>query len=165
MIYLTETQIQQALATASKRTDKYYMLLYTLFSTGLRASEVISLTPQNINFDGNFLFIRGKGNKIRNVDIPAALTIQLQLYIKSRRIKNNQAIFPITRQRVYQIVKELTGVKAHATRHTYAILLLRLTKNIRYVQKQLGHSSLQTTSIYLQFLEYDEEKRKLAGFI
>ena len=49
----------------------------------------------------------------------------------------------------------------HAFRHSYAIRLLKETKNIRYVQKQLGHSSLTTTQIYLQFTDFSLEKSKL----
>jgi len=161
MKYLTKEQVRKSLTEAAGVKDRYYLILLTLSESGLRASEFVALTPQNISFEGNYLHIVGKGNKIRNVDISQSLSMQLKLYINEKKIKNKERIFPFTRQRAHQIAKRFTGHKTHALRHTYAIHLLRKTKNIKYVQKQLGHSSLATTERYLEFVEYDQEKEAL----
>ena len=85
----------------------------------------------------------------------------LELFIKQKRIGKNKPIFPFSRQRVGQITREVASINPHAFRHSYAIHLLRVSKNVRYVQKQLGHSSLKTTEIYLQFMEFNHEQRQL----
>lgn len=161
MRYVNAQQVQQALEKAAEENQKYYMIINTLSSSGLRVTELVTLTPQNINFKDGCFHIKGKGGKIRNVDVSKQVCMQLSMYIKNRKIKNNKPIFPITRQRIFQITKKFADEKPHAFRHGYAIALLRKTKNIRYVQKQLGHTSLSTTQIYLQFLEFEEEKEML----
>lgn len=163
MRYLNQDQVAEAIRKAAEKKDKYYLLISTLVKTGLRVSELIVLTPQNVNFQEFCFHIRGKGNKIRTIDIPADLAMQLQIYVKEKKIGKKQPIFKLSRQRVNRITNELAGINAHGLRHSYAIALLRATKNIRYVQRQLGHTSLTTTQIYLQFVEYDEEKKKLAS--
>jgi len=87
--------------------------------------------------------------------------MQITNYAKTKNIRKNQLLFHLTIRRLQQICNETANINAHAFRHSYAIQLLKKTKNIRYVQKQLGHSSLATTQIYLQFMEFKEEKNKL----
>ena len=161
MKYLSTEQLRESLEKAATINEKYYSVLLTLAKTGCRASELVSITPNDINKDEKQIIVRGKGNKIRNVDVPADLLIQLALYIKNKKIKANKPIFDLSIQRITQITKRFTTLSAHAFRHTYAIHLLRTTKNIRYVQTQLGHSSLATTQIYLRFMDYKKEKQKL----
>lgn len=163
MHYLTRVQINNSLSASAKRKDKYYMIILVFSQTGLRVAELVALTPQNINFDASYIAIKGKGGKIRNVDIAAQLAMQLQLFIKNHNIAANKPIFKITDRRVRQIIAEFCNSHPHALRHSYAIELLRKTGNVRYVQKQLGHSSLATTQIYLQFYEYEQEKSKLTS--
>lgn len=161
MKYLSKNQIKEAIINSAGVNDKYYTIILILAKTGCRVSELTSITPQDILFDEKQIIIRGKGNKIRNIDVPSDLLIQLRLYIKNRKIRKNQKIIPLTIQRVTQISKRFSNMSAHAFRHGYAIALLRTTTNIRYVQIQLGHSSLATTQIYLQFMDYSQDKRKL----
>jgi integrase/recombinase XerC/integrase/recombinase XerD len=161
MKYLSKSMILTAIQNAASKNTKYYNIILTLAKTGCRVSELNKITPQDILFEEKQIILKGKGKKIRNIDVPSDLLLQLKLYIKTNKIRNNKSLFPLTRQRITQISKEFSGLSAHAFRHSYAIHLLRTTKNIRYVQKQLGHSSLAVTEIYLQFLEYDQEKNKL----
>jgi site-specific recombinase XerD len=117
--------------------------------------------PQNINIHEKVLHVRGKGQKIRNVDVSAQFLTQMQLYIKTNNISSHKRIFSISMRTAYNIVKKHSNMNPHSFRHAYAINLLRKTMNIRFVQKQLGHSSLSTTQLYLQFVEYEQEKKKL----
>lgn len=161
MKYLSLEQTHQAIEKAAEQSSRNYILVLTLLKSGIRVTELIDLTPQNINFQAKYLHIKGKGGKIRNVDVPSDLLQQLKLFIKNKKVKNRQRIFKVTRQRVFQITRTIADMNPHAFRHTYAINLLRKTGNIRYVQKQLGHSSISSTQIYLQFIEYEQEKKKL----
>lgn len=161
--FMDPETIQKNIAKAASMKDKYYMIILTLSHTGMRASELTSMKVQDVDFNANYIIIRGKGDKMRNIDISPQLSQQLQLYIKNKNLSSKKRIFDITRQRVHQICKIISSKNPHAFRHSYAINLLRETGNIRYVQKQLGHSSMATTQIYLDFIEYDKEKEKLAS--
>jgi len=170
MKYLTKQQVQEALKkTINNGRKKYrqrnYLILKTLSESGLRVSELINLTSYNINFEESIFYIKGKAGKIRVVDIPSELSQLLQMYIKTEGLKAKDRIFPLTRYGISKITKKYANTNPHTFRHTYAINLLRKTKNIRYVQKQLGHSSLQITEQYLQFIEYEKEKKQLSGLM
>jgi integrase/recombinase XerC/integrase/recombinase XerD len=166
--YLTILKLQEALDNCIKKgrrskRQRNFLILKTLAESGLRVSELINLIPYNVGFETHILYIKGKGNKIRSVDISTELSQLLEMYIKTEDIKNKNPIFPLTRDGVRKITLKNSGFSPHAFRHTYAINLLRTTRNIRYVQKQLGHSSLNMTEIYLQFIEFDQEKKQLSG--
>ena len=161
MKYLSKKEVNEAIQKAAKKSQEYYVMFLVLAGTGCRVTELINIRTQDILDDENQIIIRGKGDYIRNVDVTPELIMQLQLYIKNKRIHHRSRLFKRTRQGITLITKRISGVSAHAFRHTYAIDLLRKTKNIRYVQKQLGHSSLATTQIYLQFMDFEEEKNKL----
>jgi len=161
VLYLSKRQINDAIQQAAAINDRYYIILLTLAKTGCRVSELVAITPNDILFEENQIILRGKGNKIRNIDVPADLLMQLQLFIKNKKIKKKNSIIALTIQRITQITKRFANTNAHSFRHSYAIHLLRTTKNISYVQKQLGHTTLTTTQIYLQFMEYSQEKTKL----
>ena len=166
MRYINPNQIHEALKVAAKEgkrrnRQRNFLIIKTLSESGLRVTELIELTSNNINFDEAIFHIKGKGQKIRVVDVPQELCQLLQLYVESNKIKSKERIFPLTRDAIRKITWKYGGANPHAFRHTYAINLLRKTKNIRYVQKQLGHTSLNTTEIYLQFLEYEQEKKKI----
>ena len=124
-------------------------------------SEISKIKPQDILPDAEQIIVKGKGGKIRNIDVTADLIMHILNYAKTNKIRKNQKLVNLTVRRLQQICNEIAKANAHAFRHSYAIHLLRKTKNIRYVQKQLGHSSLATTQIYLQFMEFEEEKNKL----
>ena len=161
MRYLTRPKLAEAFQNAAKAGDKTFLLFNLLAKSGIRVSEAIRLKPKDILWEEEQLIIRGKGDKIRNVDIPGELILLLQVYMKNHKLKQNQRFFPVTRQAVSHLTKKYANCNAHAFRHTYAINLLRATQDISYVQKQLGHSSLEVTGVYLQFSDYKEAKKKL----
>jgi len=159
--YLSIEKIQELLYEIFERSDRDFYIIYLLATTGIRVSELLSITPNDLLIDPSMLIIRGKGDKIRNVDISPTIIRMFKAYIDKLNLKNNERVFKITRQRVYQICKEIAGVNPHMFRHSYAIHLLRKTKNIRYVQVQLGHSTIVSTQVYLRYMDFDEEKKKL----
>ena len=161
MRFLNKEQINQAVIRAYEKGEREGLMIEILANTGLRVSELINLEPQNINISERILYVKGKGGKIRNVDITPRLAINIDRYIKSHKIGNRKKLFPITRQRVWQLTKEIANANPHAFRHSFAIELLRKTGNIRYVQIQLGHTTLGITQVYLRYMEFSQEKNKL----
>jgi integrase len=165
--YLNKKQIDEAIAKAANYRYKDYLRIKTLAQTGLRASELVGseklpgLKLQDINVLEGTIIVNGKGNKYRTVDSPKELCQQLKMYCEVNNIKKNARIFPITREALWYCTKKIAGVNPHVFRHSYTIYLLRQTKNVRYVQKQLGHSSLSTTQHYLKYMEFDEEKNAI----
>lgn len=170
MKYLEKSEINQALEKAAGKSLRTYLIISLFAKTGMRVSEISRIKLQDVLKRSSQMIVRGKGDKIRNVDIVPDLVVMITSYAKLNKIRRNQALFShkwkkgtrgLSTRRLQQICNEIADVNAHAFRHSYAVHLLRKTKNIRYVQKQLGHSSMATTQIYLQFMDFDEEKGKL----
>lgn len=135
-----------------------------LFATGIRISELCSLKPSDIDLKNGTVLIYGKGAKERilqigNPDVISALTLYQKTFkddIAScgfffvnklkRRLSDQSVRFMINRY------AELAGIEQHITphmfRHSFATLLLEQDVDIRYIQKMLGHSSINTTEIY-----------------
>jgi len=151
-------------------------ILETLFSTGLRVSELTNLDRDTIDLDKGEFSVRGKGGKIRVVFLSADAKTALQAYLKKRG-DTDMALFArlgrmkkdSTESHLQQTAKELrltprsverlvhkyavkAGIKdrvvPHTMRHSYATDLLRSGADIRSVQALLGHSSITTTQIY-----------------
>lgn len=161
MRLLTKQDLDLIYQNAANKKESYFLIVNVLAKTGVRVSELISITPNDILFEEKQIIIRGKGNKIRNIDVSNDLIYLLRIYINKNKIKKKDQIFPLSRQQIGNITRALGWINPHTFRHSYAIELLRKTKNIRYVQVQLGHSTLKTTEIYLRFMEYKLEKQKL----
>ncbi|KKR02640.1 MAG: Tyrosine recombinase XerC [Candidatus Yanofskybacteria bacterium GW2011_GWA1_39_13] len=145
-------------------------VLGTLFSTGMRVSELCSLDRNKIDTTRGELSIRGKGSKIRVVflsddakeDISKYLSkrsdIDEALFIRIPKSKtfskdDNLRLTPRSIQRIVQKYATKSGimgksVSPHTLRHSYATDLLRNGADIRSVQSMLGHSSVTTTQIY-----------------
>ena len=161
MKILSKKQVNEIIDRVSNEQAKTFLKIYILAHTGVRVSELLRIKPCDILTDERQIIIRGKRDVIRNVDVTPELLLPLRLYIKQKHIKDNELIFPVTRQSVYDLCKKYAGVSPHKFRHTYIANLLRTTKNIRYVEKQAGHKDIRTTRIYLQFMEFEEDKKKL----
>lgn len=141
-----------------------YAIVQTLFSTGLRVSELTALTRAKINLQRGEFMVRGKGDKPRIVFVSNEAKAALTRYLEKRK-DNNEFVFishgvnsnaesltPRSIQRIIQkyatkagIVKQVTP---HTLRHSYATDLLINGADIRSVQALLGHSSITTTQIY-----------------
>ena len=161
MQYLTQKQINR-IQNDSSVLPRDYLLVKVLLKTGMRVSELCSMLVQDINFEERYIWTKGKGKKNRVINIDTELSQLLRLYISNNKLSVKARLFPITRDRVHKIVKKYDAtIYPHMFRHTYAINVLRTTKNIRFLQEQLGHSNLNTTAKYLRYADYDKEKQLL----
>jgi site-specific recombinase XerD len=151
-------------------------ILLTLFSTGVRISELVSLKTSHINLKQGEFTVRGKGDKLRLVFLSPDATAAIQAYLK-KRTDNNPALFvPHTKigntvtkqiegqggaktgltarsvQRLINKYAKIAGimhkVSPHTFRHSFATDLLQNGADIRSVQSLLGHASITTTQIY-----------------
>lgn len=142
-------------------------VIETLFSCGLRVSELVNLKLSNLFLDEQFIKVEGKGSKQRLVPISEKAIHELQLYFKSRNtlsipLEYQDYVFvsyrrkkPLTRVMVFLMIKELVAkagiqktVSPHTFRHSFATSLLEGGANLRAIQAMLGHESIATTQIY-----------------
>jgi integrase/recombinase XerD len=141
-------------------------MLELLYATGLRVSELISLQMQQINFQGNFLTVKGKGSKVRAVPFGKWARQKLLDYVKGARrqlAKGRASVFvfinrsgrPLSRQGVWKLIRghaRAAGVDKrvtpHTLRHSFATHLLEGGADLRSVQSMLGHADISTTQIY-----------------
>ena len=149
--YLNDDEVKAIMEHCEGRRDRIIIELILL--TGLRVSECLGITPDDIDFRNRTIRIHGKGSKDRMVYPPRELLYDLRDYIADEDVELQNRIFVITRQRVFQTIKELSGRSPHKLRHTFAVNYLESGGDLRTLQKILGHSSLKTTSIYLDLLD------------
>ena len=163
MKYLSKKELKTCFNKAMEKNFKHYAVFETLAGTGVRVSELINITVNNIDFDNHKITVIGKGSKIRDIYVGISVLNTLKLYIKTKKLKGIDRLFPYHRISVYNLCKAYSGKGVHAWRHSYAIHLLRKTNNIEFVKQQLGHVSLATTAIYLRHSNFEPEKKQLEG--
>lgn len=142
-------------------------MLETLYSSGLRVSELIGLRKTNLFLDIGFLKITGKGDKERLVPIGSSAVKHIKLYEDHYRnhlsIKTGHEDFlflnkrgaKLTRVMIFTIIKNLAmkagihkKISPHTFRHSFATHLIEGGADLRAVQEMLGHESITTTEIY-----------------
>ena len=139
-------------------------ILELIYSSGLRASEVVKIRMSDINFEAGFIVVRGKGSKERVVPININALETTGRYIEelrpalSRKSKSPYLFLaqggkPITRQRLWQLIKTYSAglsmeISPHTLRHCFASHLLDGGADLRALQKMLGHTDISTTQIY-----------------
>jgi integrase/recombinase XerD len=143
-------------------------MLETLYSCGLRVSELIDLRISHLYFDKGFIRVIGKGDKERLVPISNKAIKEIQNYLPDRN--NLRSIIPplyedilflnqhgkkLTRVMVFTIIKDLAAkvglkknISPHTFRHSFATHLVEGGADLRAVQEMLGHESILTTEIY-----------------
>ena len=171
--FLTEQEINSMLSVNSnfKNTTQMrnQLILEMLYSTGMRVSELCSLQLSSLNINKNnndnyfFLTIKGKGKKERIVPIRKNVLQLLEDYIKITKKNKQKYLFQsngknnfITRRTILNIIKQtatlagldFTKISPQTIRHSFATHLLQKGLDIREIQELLGHSSIDTTSIY-----------------
>jgi len=142
-------------------------LLETVYSSGLRVTELINLKISNIYEDVGFIRIIGKGDKERLVPIGSIALKQIKLYIENCRIHTavkkgsedyvflNRNGNKLSRVMIFIIIKDLANkiglkkkISPHTFRHSFATHLIEGGADLRAVQEMLGHESITTTEIY-----------------
>lgn len=185
---LREEDVSLLLDEAKKQSDetghindvRLWAMLELLYATGLRVSELVSLSRSVFRSGEPYIYVRGKGNKERLVPLSERALHAISCYIdvmmsakdtKGRLkywSKQNTWLFPsrgklghLTRHRFSQMLK-LLGAKVgippsklspHVVRHAFATHLLSNGADLRAVQKMLGHADISTTQIYTHVLE------------
>ena len=159
--YLEKEQVDEILNAAKTCNHRDYLLLRFMWRTGVRVSEVINVTPKDIEHKNGVVNIRkAKGGRQRRVPLDQDTLKMLSDYVLALDILEDQPVFPIQRNRVFSIVKKygnMTGVNIHphTLRHSFAINMVRGGTDLRRVQLMLGHTSLSITQVYLQFNDHD----------
>src|SRR5208283_2564726 len=157
-----------------------WMAIDLLTSTGLRVSEAANVRCGDLKagYGESALFIRdGKGAKSRTVQIPDALKRHLKQFIVWKASRGEPTgpddyLFigqrgPWTAQAIQFLVKKYLKAlglyenekSVHALRHSYAVEFYRQEKDLRALQKQLGHSSIETTQIYADVTAEDIQQQ------
>jgi integrase/recombinase XerD len=137
-----------------------------LYGAGLRVSELISVQVPQINFDGSYLTIKGKGAKVRAVPFGHFAREKLLAYLNDARprlLKGKLSAYlfttrsgkPMTRQGFWKLIRAHAlaagidkRVTPHTLRHCFATHLLEGGADLRSVQAMLGHADISTTQIY-----------------
>ncbi|HWV65443.1 site-specific tyrosine recombinase, partial [Chitinophaga sp.] len=167
---LTFEEIEKIIAqipldTAEGHRNK--AILETMYSCGLRVSEVINLQITQLHMDVGFIRVIGKGDKERMVPIGKDAMRQIDIYRRNVRIllpvKHGQedTLFlnrrgsALSRVMIFLVIKELAqkagiqkNVSPHTFRHSFATHLVEGGADLRAVQEMLGHESITTTEIY-----------------
>ncbi len=164
--FLDENQVLRLLGTPptnSWQGLRDRALLETLYSTGIRVSELTGLNLEDVDHISGAVIVRGKGKKERLCPIgdTALKTIRAYLSKRPKKLKNPYAVFvsqKATRLTVRHVDRLLVqyvrqaglppSISPHSLRHTFATHLLDRGADLRSVQELLGHSSLSTTQIY-----------------
>lgn len=143
-------------------------ILETLYSCGLRVSELITLKISDLFFEEGFIKVTGKGNKERFVPIHYNAQKYITIYITEIRshlkpaksfedtLFLNRRGKGLTRQMIFTILKELAvkinlnkKISPHTLRHSFATHLLKNGADLRAIQLMLGHESITTTEVYV----------------
>lgn len=159
--------IINAVDTKKPEGQRNKAILETLYSCGLRVSELIELKISNLFFESGFIKIEGKGSKERLVPISTKAIKEINLYLSEYR--RNLKIHPdhedilflnrrgkkLSRVMIFTIIKNITqklglekNISPHTFRHSFATHLIDGGANLRAVQEMLGHESIITTEIY-----------------
>ncbi|MDO8971625.1 MAG: tyrosine-type recombinase/integrase [Saprospiraceae bacterium] len=167
--YLTREEVDRlAAACTGRHQTRDQLLIHTLFQTGVRISEALSITPRRIGAQNGHavLYIDGKGKKPRMVACPNHLAALLKSYAYDHGLKLDERLFTINRIRAWKIIGAAAvtagitkRVYPHLLRHSDAIERLRQTGNPKALQIHLGHASPFMTMRYLSTLTAEDALR------
>ncbi len=167
---LTIEEIDQLIAAIDMSKTEGHRnraIIETLYSCGLRVSELVTLRFSDLYFDEGFIRVIGKGNKERLV--PVSTSVEKEIKIYNDHIRRHQNInkgdenvvflnrrgAKLTRVMIFTIIKQLSeaiglkkNISPHTFRHSFATHLIEGGANLRAIQEMLGHESITTTEIY-----------------
>jgi integrase/recombinase XerD len=170
------------LTLANRKEHATKAILETLYSCGLRVTELVEMKISNYFPEIGYVKITGKGNKERLVPIGSTAVKCIRLYKESIRVHwrpkrgSEDILFlnrhghKLTRVMIFTIIKQLTekaGIKKtispHTFRHSFATHLINGGADLRAVQEMLGHESITTTEIYTH-LDRDYLRQSIMQF-
>ncbi|MDD3907766.1 MAG: site-specific tyrosine recombinase XerD [Bacteroidales bacterium] len=149
-----------------KEGQRNKAMLETLYSCGLRVSELVKLKLSQCYFKDEYILVEGKGSKQRLVPISNKAIKEIELWMPDRNLLSvqkgsedyvflNRRGAGLTRSMIFRIIRQqavLAGIQKnigpHTFRHSFATHLLEGGANLRVIQQMLGHESIQTTEIY-----------------
>ena len=167
--FLSASEVDALLASPDVKTVlgmRDAAILETLYSAGLRASELCTLTINDVNLEVGYLTVLGKGRKQRVVPVGDVARDKISAYLREARVKLDRAgrsdrLFlnhggrALSRVGLWKIVRKhvlRAGIKKrvspHKLRHSFATHLLEHGADLRAVQAMLGHADISTTQIY-----------------
>lgn len=157
-----------------KHTQRDYVLLSVLLSSGLRIGEVLAIKPNMVTVeqleDGNSygLSVVGKGNKQRETILTEKVYNELQKFINKRKISEDEKIFTVSARTVERNLKKYliksgldTKYTPHKLRHTFATMLYESDVQIEEISKYLGHESTSTTTDF--YVKISGKQRRKAS--
>lgn len=158
----------EAIDLSKQEGHRNKAIIETLYSCGLRVSELVSLKISDLFFDEGFIKVTGKGNKQRFVPIAKSTQNLIDIYRKNIRNhlqinkKDEDTLFlnrrgkQLTRAMIFTIIKNLAesinlkkNISPHTLRHSFATHLLENGADLRAIQMLLGHESITTTEVYV----------------
>lgn len=161
-------EVIKSVDLSQKHGERNRTILETLYSCGLRVSELVNLKCSNLFLNEEYIIVRGKGSKERLVPLNKSLIKYLKNYLMYIRVHQNivsgyeDYVFinnrgkNLSRMMIFNIVKkhkDLAGIKKeispHTFRHSFATHLLEGGADLRAIQAMLGHESISTTEIYM----------------
>lgn len=185
--FLYKDQVREILDENKKRDDllayRDQAILSTLYYSGIRASELVSLELQSVSLPRRTLRVLGKGNKERIVPISEECKKDIETYMKTTRMelasKNKEGTKVLflndhgnkltTRgleyilDQIEQKTGSFVGLHPHILRHSFATHLLENGADLRIIQELLGHESLNTTQVYTHVTEESMKETYLAA--
>jgi len=173
--YLTQEEVTCVLAHSDKDRSplgvRNSIMIYILYGSGMRVSELVNIKIADIHFDTRFISIEGKGGRQRMIPIPQSVMTLVSNYLQAQTtavtpqaIKNPMYLFPIvygkrikpiSRQSCWIILKKIceqAGIKRaispHQLRHSFATHMLEKGVDLRSLQVLLGHEEITTVEVY-----------------
>jgi len=176
-------ELINAIDLSKPEGERNKAILETMYSCGLRVSELVNLKLSNLVFNEGFIHVVGKGSKERIVPIGSIAIKHINIYIQSVRnhqqniSKGNEDVLflnrrgaKLTRVMIFTIVKQLCekagiskSISPHTFRHSFATHLVEGGADLRAVQEMLGHESITTTEIYTH-LDRDYLRQAILDF-
>ena len=160
-------ELMAAIDLSKNEGHRNRAILETLYSCGLRVSELVNLKITNLYFDEGFIRVIGKGNKERLVPVSPSVRKEIDLYRDHIRVHQeiksghedfvflNRRGAQLTRVMIFTIIKDLAekislkkNISPHTFRHSFATHMVERGANLRAIQEMLGHESITTTEIY-----------------
>lgn len=160
--YLEKPHVDAMLQAAAECSTRDYLMLRLLWRTGIRVNELRHIRPADIEPHNRVVNVtKAKGGKQRRVPLDDETITQLESYVKEKGIVDIDLIFPLSKQWIRALVHRYglaigkDGIHPHTFRHSFAINSVRHGVDIRRLQQVLGHASMSTTAVYLQFNDRD----------